>query len=153
VLNITDRDEVYQFAWEAGTTSEGVGIQQDDFVAVGYGAQGCAVISYRVQPDGSLQGLWGVYGHNTTGTEQAVRTDSPTPGIAGAYNITGTNMDGSAYRGKLTITPRGDAYQFVWEAGDTFRGIGIQTVISSRLGMGMMKPVWLRLMNFNPMVS
>src|SRR5262245_62095109 len=50
----------------------------------------------------------------------------PKPDIAGKYNITGTNPDGAAYRGTLEVITRGDVYQFRWNAGSQYDGIGIQ---------------------------
>ena len=50
----------------------------------------------------------------------------PKPDIAGKYNITGTNPDGAAYRGTMEVITRGDVYQFRWDAGSQYDGVGIQ---------------------------
>lgn len=53
-------------------------------------------------------------------------TSAPKPDIAGKYNITGTNPDGAAYKGTLAVITRGDVYQFRWDAGSQYDGVGIQ---------------------------
>jgi hypothetical protein len=48
------------------------------------------------------------------------------PGFSGTYNITGTNPGAGAYRGVLTITPRGDVYDVRWSiASLKYFGVGI----------------------------
>jgi len=64
---------------------------------------------------------------DTNNQDHGNRTASrPKPDIAGKYNITGTNPDGDAYRGTLEVITRGDVYQFRWNAGSQYDGIGIQ---------------------------
>src|SRR5262252_2382652 len=48
------------------------------------------------------------------------------PDIDGKYNITGTNPDGGSYKGTLEVITRGDVYQFRWNAGTQYDGVGIQ---------------------------
>ncbi len=50
---------------------------------------------------------------------------APTADIAGDYAITGTNEDGSPYKGALKVIKHGDVYQFRWEAGKQYDGVGI----------------------------
>jgi len=57
-----------------------------------------------------------------TGTTSA---PAPPPEIAGKYNVTGSNPDGGAYKGTLEIIPRGDVYQFRWNAGTQYDGVGV----------------------------
>ena len=45
--------------------------------------------------------------------------------IAGNYAITGTNPNGSAYRGALAVIEHGDVYQFHWTAGNQYDGVGV----------------------------
>ena len=49
--------------------------------------------------------------------------------ISGNYTISGENEGGQGeYTGDLTITKRGDVYQFSWSSGDkTYDGVGVQT--------------------------
>jgi hypothetical protein len=61
---------------------------------------------------------------NTTSTT-AART-SNAPDIAGKYNVTGSNPDGGQYKGTLEVITRGDVYQFRWNAGRQYDGVGIQ---------------------------
>lgn len=72
--------------------------------------------------------------NNAPKTESnAVSTSSPAPhsepvaaDIAGSYNATGTNPNGSPYRGTLEIIKRGEVFQFRWNAGQQYDGVGIQ---------------------------
>jgi hypothetical protein len=45
--------------------------------------------------------------------------------IAGKYNIVGSNPDGGSYKGTLEIIPHGDVYQFRWDAGTQYDGVGV----------------------------
>jgi hypothetical protein len=51
---------------------------------------------------------------------------APKPDIAGKYNITGTNPDGAPYKGTMEVITRGDVYQFKWDAGSQYDGVGVQ---------------------------
>lgn len=51
---------------------------------------------------------------------------APKPNIAGNYSITGTNPDGGSYKGTLEVITRGDVYQFRWDAGSQYDGVGVQ---------------------------
>jgi hypothetical protein len=53
-------------------------------------------------------------------------TPAPKPDIAGKYNITGTNPDGGSYKGTMEVITRGDVYQFRWDAGSQYDGVGVQ---------------------------
>jgi hypothetical protein len=46
--------------------------------------------------------------------------------IASKYKITGTNPDGAPYKGTLEVITRGDVYQFRWNAGSVYDGVGVQ---------------------------
>jgi hypothetical protein len=61
----------YKFAWS--NNSEGFGIRRGDNVAVGIGGARCGFVSYEVKSDGSLDGVWGGYGSEKTGTEKATK--------------------------------------------------------------------------------
>ena len=39
--------------------------------------------------------------------------------IAGNYDVTGTNFDGSAYKGTVVIEKSGNGYTLAWETGPT----------------------------------
>src|SRR5439155_26207477 len=59
---------------------------------------------------------------STTTTTSAAATP---PDITGKYNIVGTNPDGGAYKGTLEIIPHVDVYQFRWNAGTQYDGVGV----------------------------
>jgi hypothetical protein len=50
---------------------------------------------------------------------------NPAHELEGTYAIAGTNPDGSAYAGALTVAPHGDAYHLAWDAGSAYDGIGL----------------------------
>jgi hypothetical protein len=52
--------------------------------------------------------------------------DAPAPNIAGKYNVVGSNPNGGNYKGTLEVIARGDVYQFRWNAGAEYDGVGIQ---------------------------
>jgi len=61
----------YHFTWN--NNSEGFGIRRGDNVAVGIGGERCGFVSYEIRQDGTLDGIWGGYGSERTGTENATR--------------------------------------------------------------------------------
>jgi hypothetical protein len=61
--------------------------------------------------------------NSTTATN--TNPPAPPPDIAGKYNVTGSNPDGGTYKGTLEIIPRGDVYQFRWNAGTQYDGVGV----------------------------
>lgn len=146
-LEVTANNQVHTFDYTIGDqTFPGVGILRGNVISVGFGGDECSVASYFVYPDGQLVGMWSVVGANTTGTENAVRTDTPTyaegaliPDVAGTYDVSGTNYnDGSEFTGALTITAQGDVYQFSWEfaGGATDEGVGILLGNTLMVGYG-----------------
>jgi hypothetical protein len=69
---VQDQGGLYKFLW-ADSRSTGTGIKSGNVVAVGFGSVPCNVVLYRVQEDGSLNGVWGLYGGSQPGEEQATR--------------------------------------------------------------------------------
>ncbi len=63
---------------------------------------------------------------STTTTAAPSNSTIAAPDIGGKYNVTGTNPNGSEYRGTLEIIARGDVYQFRWNAGTQYDGVAIQ---------------------------
>ena len=59
-------------------------------------------------------------------TTRSMPATANTPNIAGKYNVTGENPNGGNYRGTLEVIARGDVYQFRWNAGAQYDGVGIQ---------------------------
>jgi hypothetical protein len=68
-------------------------------------------------------------GSTASGASNATASTSapamPLPNIAGKYNITGTNPDGNVYKGTLEVIAHGDVFQFRWNAGAQYDGVGI----------------------------
>src|SRR5437867_2570207 len=71
----------------------------------------------------------GANSSKTASTERdsnaARATATPRTDIAGDYAIVGTNEDGSPYKGSLEVIKHGDVYQFRWDAGKQYDGIGV----------------------------
>ena len=63
---------------------------------------------------------------STSSTSPSAQTAPESADIAGSYNATGTNPNGSPYRGTLEIIKRGEVFQFRWNAGQQYDGVGIQ---------------------------
>ncbi|MGE0499501.1 MAG: hypothetical protein AB7I79_09605 [Rhizobiaceae bacterium] len=57
--------------WETGgSTSEGICMRNDDSFAAGYVlGDDIGLVVYKMQPDGSLHGLWTIAGQEGNGTE------------------------------------------------------------------------------------
>ena len=62
---------------------------------------------------------------NPTTNRPSNRTTSPTTNLGGRYTVFGTNPDGGEYTGSLEVIPRGGVYQFRWNAGTQYDGIGV----------------------------
>lgn len=117
----------YQLSWQTGNNFEGIGIVQNNTLAAAWGGESCSIVTYRQSPDGGLAGEWVLPGQSGVGTETAVATGaSAKADIVGAYAVTGTNPDGSAYEGTLTVSAEEDVYQFAWDVGNSYKGVGIQ---------------------------
>ena len=67
---------------------------------------------------------------DTSKTSSSSSTSSvptaPAPDIAGKYNVVGSNPNGGSYKGTLEVIMRGDVYQFRWNAGTQYDGVGVQ---------------------------
>ena len=114
-LEVTKRDEVYQFSWTSGNRQyDGVGVRVDDTVAVAFSegtdGKGCGVVLYMIAADGSLDGKSGYWGVNSSESEKAVRTSGTD--LAGLYNVTGKNTGGGEYKGTLAVNKQGAGYNF-----------------------------------------
>lgn len=70
-LSITPKGGGYQFVWSNNTS--GFGIKQGDTASVGIGGSRCGFVAYEIKPDGMLDGVWGGYGSERTGTETATK--------------------------------------------------------------------------------
>jgi hypothetical protein len=136
-LAVIKHGDVYQFRWNAGKQYDGIGIPNGNVVAVsftgGANGQGCGVVIYKVEADGSLNGKWGMWGTNESGTEKGTRTSGA--GLAGDYNTNGTNPNGTTYKGRLTVAQQASGYSFVW-SNPTATGFGIRQGEFVSVGFG-----------------
>lgn len=136
-LEVIKRGEVFQFRWNAGQQYDGVGAQIGNVVAVafteGSDGKGCGVVSYRIVNDNELDGKWGYWGVDQSGSEKATRS-SGGPGLAGIYDTVGSNPDGKAYKGTVSIAQKGRGYTFEWDNGST--GFGIERANNVSVGVG-----------------
>lgn len=127
-------DNLYTLDWTiAGTAAHGIGLLEDDILAVGVG---CSVAAYQVQPDGSLVGRWS--GGQQFGHEQATPQAPALPGtLATTYTITGTNPEGDTYDGTLTLETRGAVYHLSWHIGEMrYTGVGLLQDATLAVGWG-----------------
>jgi hypothetical protein len=135
-LEVIARGDVYQFRWNAGSQYDGVGVQNDNIIAVAYttgtDGKGCGVVDYDIQGDGTLAGKWGYWGTNEAGTETAARTSGSD--LVGEYDATGKNPDGKQYKATLTVEPAGNLYHFVWSNNSD--GVGIKRGNNVAVGIG-----------------
>jgi tetratricopeptide (TPR) repeat protein len=127
ILRITRSGEVYQFSWVEGAYY-GVGLRRGERVSVGWTNTDelCGVVSYRIHANGTLEGSWAAQGQEGVGSERAVQETDTRADLTGVYSVTGTNQKGNSYTGHLTITLNGEVYEFSWQAGGTYRGIGLR---------------------------
>ena len=70
-LRVEPAGNLYRFVWSNDT--DGVGILQGNNVAVGIGGARCGFVAYEIKSDGTLDGIWGGYGSDRTGTEKATK--------------------------------------------------------------------------------
>lgn len=142
-LQVLKHGSVYQFRWLAGNQYDGVGIINGNTAAVAYtdGASGtgCGVVIYRTLANGTLDGVWGTWGVNQSGTETAVRA-SGSP-MNGSYNVTGTNPGGGAYKATLSIVPQGAGYEFKWSNNSS--GFGVKQGNTISVGFGGTQCAWV----------
>ncbi|HEV8587713.1 MAG TPA: hypothetical protein VGQ72_02470 [Pyrinomonadaceae bacterium] len=135
-LQVIEHGDVYQFRWNAGNQYDGVGVVNGNVVAVSFAGgpngTGCGVVDYNIQSDGSLIGRWGYWGKDEAGTENATRTSGS--GLAGEYDATGKNPNGTAYKVKITVEPAGNLYHFVWS--NNTDGVGITEGDNVAVGIG-----------------
>ena len=70
-LTVEPAGNLYRFVWSNNT--DGMGIKQGSNVAVGIGGARCGFVAYEIKSDGTLDGIWGGYGTDKTGTEKATK--------------------------------------------------------------------------------
>lgn len=70
-LTVEPAGNLHRFVWS--NNADGVGIKRGNHVAVGIGGDRCGFVAYEIRPDGTLDGVWGGYGSDKTGTETATK--------------------------------------------------------------------------------
>ena len=70
-LTVEPAGNLHRFVWS--NNADGVGIKRGNHVAVGIGGGRCGFVAYEIRPDGTLDGIWGGYGSDKTGTEVATK--------------------------------------------------------------------------------
>lgn len=135
-LEVIRHGDVYQFRWSAGNQSDGVGIINGGVVAVAFASgangKGCGVVDYAIKSDGTLDGKWGYWGTDESGSERASRTGGS--GLVGDYDATGKNPNGKEYKEKLTVESAGNLYKFSWS--NNTEGLGIKQGDNVAVGIG-----------------
>ena len=63
---------------------------------------------------------------SSSNSSNSASSSAPAPDVAGHYNVVGTNPNGATYKGTLEVITRGDVYQFRWNAGTQYDGVGVQ---------------------------
>ncbi len=139
-LTIAKRGDVHQFSWKSGPTGyDGVGVQTENSVGVAFSSgstgKGCSVVHYKVGANGALTGRWGEWGNNAIGNESAARSGGGT-GLDGKYDVTGSRLDGGAYKGTLNVAAQGAGFLFNWNTGDASEGFGIRMGNFVSVGIG-----------------
>jgi hypothetical protein len=138
-LAVSNRGDVYQFSWDtAGKKYDGVGVRTDGTVGVAFAAgdsgEGCGVVLYKIETDGTLDGKAGYWGNNSSETETAKRIKGTD--LEGEYDVSGKNTAGQSYEGKLTVKKSGAGYTFSWNAGTPLEGFGIRQGDTVTAGIG-----------------
>ena len=135
-LQVISRGNVYQFRWNAGSQYDGIGVRNGKIVAVAYtngsDGSGCGVVDYTVLKDGTLDGIWGYWGTNASGTERARKVTGH--GFEGEYAATGNNPDGKRYQVNISVAAAGNGYKFAWSNNSA--GFGIRRGDNVVVGIG-----------------
>ena len=135
-LDVIAHAGVYQFRWNAVTQYDGIGVKNGKFVAVAFAnggdGSGCGVVDYYILNDGTLDGVWGNWGTDGSGTERAKHVGGR--GIEGQYAATGTNPSGTRYQVNISVLAVGGGYKFVWS--NNAEGFGIRRGNNLAVGFG-----------------
>jgi hypothetical protein len=107
-----------------GSIYEGIGLVTSDILTATWGGKSCSLVVYSYSGK-NLEGIWTVAGDTGIGSEIAKGTNAKD--ITGAYTLQGTGLGGSPYKGSLQVTAQGPVYQFSWNVGNQYEGIGIRT--------------------------
>lgn len=125
---VRKQGDVFDLHWTIQSTPpyRGVGIQEGNVLAVGWGTgSGHGVVVYRIQ-GGTLRGRWA-----SPATQGRVGTEDlqGPPGLKGTYQIVASQspIGGGSYTGTVTIEPTGDTYRLQWQLPrESYGGVGIR---------------------------
>ena len=135
-LEVLAHGNVYEFKWNAGRQYNGIGVKNGKTVAVAFAngtdGSGCGVVNYKIMSDGTLDGIWGNWGIDASGTEKAMHVSGR--GIEGNYTATGTNPSGTPYQANISVRAAGRSYKFVWS--NNSEGFGIRLGDNIAVGFG-----------------
>lgn len=99
-----------------------------------YGNKLCSVAAYTISKS-ELDGIW--FGHDAEGFGREKASGKRAGKLKGKLNVSGANMDGEgAYEGTLRIKKRGDLYQFRWNVGSEYEGVGVRQGDNIAVGWG-----------------
>jgi hypothetical protein len=117
----------YAVSWrlEAGQSYRGVGIEEGEFLAVGWGAAEDSGVAVYEIGGGQLKGRWAASnGGGKLGSEE-LRGPSA---LNGTYEIEDARSPaGDSYDGQLSLTPSGSIYRLIRRAGTTtYHGAAIK---------------------------
>ena len=125
-LEITASYGFFQWNW-LNREPVGLGVHQDGVVTVAWGEeQDCNPISYVIQENGHLKGIYTEMDATRMGSEESVPLELMGEGIEGTYVAFGSTPSGNMYGCDLEITLNGDVYDFTWDCGNFYHGVGIQ---------------------------
>lgn len=118
-LKITRTAVALRFEWDGGARV-GIGLQVGDHVAVASGGPECGVVAYERRGN-TFSGTW-----TGKGLAKGTETFSWDGQTAARMNVTGTNPDGSAYKGSLGLGILRGFSMLEWQIGqETTYGVGI----------------------------
>ncbi len=139
-VGISKIGDAYRVLWKTGGSSyEGIGVQVDDTLAVGWGSGNGrrGVVAYRIN-GGKLSGRWTMSDmKGAVGTEEL----EGAPGLQGSYRIVRSTVPGasSGYSGTVNISSNGDTYIIEWRlaSGENYKGVGIRQGDVVAVGWGL----------------
>jgi len=135
-LEVLAHGNVYEFRWNAGRQYNGIGVKNGRIVAVAFAngtdGSGCGVVNYKIMSDGTLDGIWGNWGIDASGSEKAKHVSGR--GIEGNYTATGTNPSGTPYQTNISVRAAGRSYKFVWS--NNSEGFGVRLGDNIAVGFG-----------------
>jgi len=120
-LKITRTGDALRFEWDQGARV-GLGLQVGDNVAVAFGGPECGVVAYERRGN-TFSGAWTTSGQTKGKGTETFTWDGQKKARSG---VTGTNPDGSTYKGQLLLGVQNEFSVLKWEIGkDVTSGIGL----------------------------